>query len=94
MIPRDSHGRAIVPVSSIRLSNENLITRDQAGLITEMIEPVGAVVLDFADVPKIGVAFADEIFNVFAGANPGMELHLVNANPEVEKMIDLVRQSR
>nr|WP_297099047.1 DUF4325 domain-containing protein [Thermomonas sp.] len=43
--------------------------------------------LDFAEVARVGQAFADEIFRVFANAHPEVELLAVNALPEVQQMI-------
>jgi len=45
------------------------------------------VFLDFAGVPFIGQAFADEIFRVFKNQHPDIHLVWINANPDVEKMI-------
>ncbi|MBM3264853.1 MAG: STAS-like domain-containing protein [candidate division Zixibacteria bacterium] len=42
---------------------------------------------NFARVSEIGQAFSDEIFRVFRIENPSTELHYLNANPDVERMI-------
>jgi len=43
--------------------------------------------MDFAAVKSIGQGFADEIFRVFALANPAVQLIPVNANEQVTSMI-------
>ena len=46
------------------------------------------VVLDFSGVKSVGQAFADEVFRVFAKTHPKIELRSVNANQEIQQMID------
>ena len=50
-------------------------------------EKFRTVVLVFKGVTLIGQAFADEVFRVFALAQPEVELISLNANKEVSKMI-------
>jgi hypothetical protein len=50
--------------------------------------------LDFSEVPEIGQAFADEIFRVFTLAHPTIKLEAVNANPDVQRMIKRVQQTK
>jgi hypothetical protein len=52
------------------------------------------VSLDFTGVTFIGQGFADEIFRVFANANPATRLIPVNCTETVEKMIAHVKGSR
>ena len=49
------------------------------------------IVLDFAQVPTIGQAFADEIFRVFASSHPQIRLTPVNANEAVTFMTNRVQ---
>jgi hypothetical protein len=51
------------------------------------------VVLDFAGVSFIGQGFVDEIFRVFANANPGTQIVPVNCMETVERMIAHVKES-
>ena len=59
----------------------------QAKRLLQRVEHFRHVVLDFAEVARVGQAFADEIFRVFANAHPEVELLAVNALPEVQQMI-------
>ena len=87
MITRDSEGRPVIPVAEIRIGNEALTSREQAGLVMENFEPVGAVILDFNDIPRIGLAFADELFRVQPQAHPALELRVINASDAIQDMI-------
>ena len=51
------------------------------------IDGFTVVVLDFAGVTRIGQAFADEVFRVFANEHPQIELQSIHAGPEVRQMI-------
>jgi anti-sigma regulatory factor (Ser/Thr protein kinase) len=79
--------RTVVPVRLARVGDENLVSRSQAKRLLQRVEHFRHVVLDFAEVNRVGQAFADEIFRVFANANPEVELLPVNALPEVQQMI-------
>jgi hypothetical protein len=87
MITCDSEGRPVIPIAEIRIGNEALTSREQAGLVMENFEPVGAVILDFTDIPKIGLAFADELFCVQPQAHPALELRVINASDAILDMI-------
>jgi hypothetical protein len=86
--------RTVVPVSLARLGNENLLSRSQAKRLMARFERFRRVELDFAGVPEIGQAFADELFRVFAAAHPQVELLWSNAAPQVRSMIDRARSAR
>lgn len=45
------------------------------------------VIFDFDGVDSIGQAFADEIFRVFAGRHPEIELQAVKMSARVKQMI-------
>jgi hypothetical protein len=45
------------------------------------------VIFDFAEVKTIGQAFADEIFRIFKREHPELEIVIINANLDVQKMI-------
>ena len=79
--------RTVVPVRLARVGDENLVSRSQAKRLLQRVEHFRHVVLDFAEVARVGQAFADEIFRVFANAHPEVELLAVNALPEVQQMI-------
>ena len=79
--------RTHVPVALARHGTENLISRSQAKRLVARFDRFKDVLLDFATVPMIGQAFADEVFRVFQNAHPDIKLRWVNATVEVEQMI-------
>ena len=79
--------RTVVPVQLAQYGNDKLISRSQAKRVLARVELFKTVILDFKRVPAIGQAFADETFRVFAREHPTVELHYVNANSEVKRMI-------
>ena len=79
--------RTHVPVALARHGTENLISRSQAKRLVARFDRFKDVLLDFATVPMIGQAFADEVFRVFQNAHPDIKLTWINAAPEVEQMI-------
>lgn len=89
----DDYGfnKTVVPVRLVQYGNDKLISRSQAKRLLARIDLFKTVVFDFVGVDMIGQAFADEIFRVFANAHPRMELISINANPEIERMIQRVK---
>jgi hypothetical protein len=79
--------KTVVPVRLAKVGNENLVSRSQAKRLLLRVDRFRTVVLDFAGVERIGQAFADEIFRVFANEHPEVELIPVNAAPDVQQMI-------
>ncbi len=79
--------KTVVPVRMAKLGDENLISRSQAKRVLQGVQRFRHIVFDFASVEKIGQAFADEIFRVFAIAHPDIELEHIHATPEVQQMI-------
>jgi hypothetical protein len=77
-----------VPISLARYPNEQLVSRSQARRILARFNRFSEVILDFSDVPSIGQAFADEIFRVFKNAHPEVKLLTIEANKQVQSMID------
>ncbi len=80
--------KTIVPVRLAQYGNDKLISRSQAKRVLARVEQFKIVVFNFEGVQTIGQAFADEIFRVFANAHPEIELHPVNANSDVKRMIE------
>jgi anti-sigma regulatory factor (Ser/Thr protein kinase) len=76
-----------VPVGLARYGQENLISRSQAKRVLARLDLFRRVVLDFSGVETIGQAFADEMFRVYPGQHPDLELVVVDAGPGVEPMI-------
>jgi len=79
--------KTVVPVRLARIGDENLVSRSQAKRLLQRVERFRHVVLDFDGVERIGQAFGDEIFRVFALAHPDVELVATHAAPEVQQMI-------
>ncbi|MDR2642808.1 MAG: DUF4325 domain-containing protein [Planctomycetaceae bacterium] len=79
--------KTIVPVRLAQFGDETLIARSQAKRLVMRFEHFRSVILDFADVPEIGQAFADEVFRVFQNAHPQVEIVAINTNIQVQKMI-------
>lgn len=79
--------KTMVPVRLAQYGEESLVSRSQAKRLLARIEKFKTVLFDFTGVSAIGQAFADEIFRVFAGQHPDIELTPIHANPDVQKMI-------
>ncbi|TXH68179.1 MAG: DUF4325 domain-containing protein [Lysobacteraceae bacterium] len=85
----DEHAfaKTVVPVRMARVGDENLVSRSQAKRVLQRVHRFRSVIFDFSGVEKIGQAFADEIFRVFANEHPEMELIPMHATTEVQQMI-------
>ncbi len=82
--------RTIVPVSLAQYGNENLISRSQAKRLLHRFDKFREVVLDFEKVDNIGQAFTDEVFRVFPKEYPNVHLTFMNANKNIESMIESI----
>jgi hypothetical protein len=51
-------------------------------------------ILDFKSIRYIGQAFADELFRVFPSMNPNTVIIEINANADVQNMINRARNTR
>lgn len=76
-----------VPVDLAVVGEHNLISRSQAKRLTARFNRFERVVLDFAGVHKVGQAFADEVFRVYALQHPAVDIVPIRAEPEVMTMI-------
>jgi STAS-like domain of unknown function (DUF4325) len=85
----DDYGftKTVVPVTLARYGNDQLVSRSQAKRVLARVELFKVVVFDFAEVPSIGQAFADEIFRVFAERHPEIDLVSIHASSDVKRMI-------
>lgn len=83
-----------VPVSLVRIGDENLVSRSQAKRLLARFDQFKEVMLDFEGVSMIGQAFADEIFRVFQNQHPEVQLLWMNAVPDVERMIQWAKATR
>jgi hypothetical protein len=77
-----------VPVKLAQLGEDSLVSRSQAKRLVTRFERFARVVLNFAGVEAIGQAFADEVFRVFRGAHPEVDIKWVNASDKVQRMIN------
>ena len=85
----DGHSlpRMTIPLGLALHGGENLVSRAQARRIMARAEIFTEVVLDFAGVTEIGPQFADEIFRIWAAANPRVHLQALHASEGVAVMI-------
>lgn len=85
----DDHAfaKTVVPVRLAKVGEDNLVSRSQAKRLLQRVERFRCVVLDFSGIDRVGQAFADEIFRVFANEHPEVELIAMHAVPEVQQMI-------
>jgi hypothetical protein len=90
----DDYGftKTIVPVRLAEYGDEMLVSRSQAKRLLARFDRFKTVVLDFEGVEAVGQAFADEIFRVFAQEHPDIKLVEINANPDVQQMINRARR--
>jgi hypothetical protein len=78
--------KTTIPVKLAQVGS-NLVSRSQAKRILARFEQFKTVQLDFSGVEWVGQAFADEIFRVYKNAHPDVQIEVVNANEDVDKMI-------
>lgn len=79
--------KTVVPVRLAKVGDENLVSRSQAKRLMQRVDRFRCVVLDFEGVSTIGQAFADEVFRVFANAHPHVQLEVMHAVSEVQRMV-------
>jgi anti-sigma regulatory factor (Ser/Thr protein kinase) len=89
----DGFTKTIVPVRLSLYGDEQLVSRSQAKRLLARVDKFKTVVLDFEGVSTIGHSYADEIFRVFALANPAIQLLAINANSEVEATVNQARRA-
>jgi anti-sigma regulatory factor (Ser/Thr protein kinase) len=87
----DGFTKTIVPVRLSLYGDEQLVSRSQAKRLLARVEKFKTVVLDFEGISTIGHSYADEIFRVFANANPAIRLLAINTNDEVKATINARR---
>jgi anti-sigma regulatory factor (Ser/Thr protein kinase) len=79
--------RTHIPISVAAYGPDGLVSRSKAKRVVNRFGKFKEVVLDFKGVESIGQAFADEIFRVFAKANPDVHISVINADEKIGKMI-------
>jgi anti-sigma regulatory factor (Ser/Thr protein kinase) len=82
--------KTVVPLRLAKFGDEKLISRSQAKRALARVERFKTVVFDFAGIQMIGQAFADEIFRVWAKAHADVECTVIDASPDLRKMIAAV----
>ena len=75
-----------VPVRLAQLGSQ-LVSRSQGKWVVERATQFKTVVLDFEGVALVGQGFVDEVFRVFATANPQVKLKPVNLSPAVAQAV-------
>lgn len=80
-----------VPLKLAKYEGEQLVSRSQAKRLLVRVDQFKEVLLDFQGITIIGQAFADEIFRVFQREHPSIRILWINANSDIEKMINLAK---
>ena len=79
--------RTVVPLRLAQYEGDRLLSRSQAKRVVARFERFRRVEVDFTGIEEIGLAFADELFRVYAQAHPKILITAVNAEPAVAQMI-------
>ncbi len=85
--------KTVVPVRLAREGTEQLVSRSQAKRLLARVDRFATVILDFSGVDMVGRAFADEIFRVFARANPRILIIPINTNAQIVGIIASARSA-
>jgi anti-sigma regulatory factor (Ser/Thr protein kinase) len=85
--------RTIVPLRLITSNLSGLESRAQARRVAARLHEFRRADLDFSGVPRIGHGFADELFRVVAGQQPGFEMVPTNMSPGVAALVESVRRA-
>lgn len=91
----DDYGftKTVVPVNLARYGDDNLVSRSQARRLLARVDRFKTVVLDFQGIDTIGQAFADEVFRVFPGRHPEVDVVEIHARSAVKRMISRARSA-
>jgi hypothetical protein len=71
----------------VKLLRRNYVSRSEAKRLLANLEKFREVELDFRGVESVGQGFADEVFRVFAGRHPEVEIDVRNPAPPVAAML-------
>ncbi|MFT7721408.1 MAG: DUF4325 domain-containing protein [Roseateles sp.] len=80
-----------VPLRLLTTEGQALDSRAQARRVGARLATFKRAEIDFDGVTDVGHGFTDELFRVFAGANPQVELVAVNATPRIEALVKIAR---
>ncbi len=84
-------GRTTVPLHLLAGAEGVLASRAEARRVAARLAQFDSAEIDFAGVGDIGHGFADELFRVFGGDNPGLELLPTGMVPGVRALVAGVR---
>ncbi len=87
-IDDNAFDRTEITVELSRFAEEKLISRSQAKRILRNLDKFKRVTLDFSGVKLVGQGFVDEIFRVFANLHPDIQIDYINANDDINFMIE------
>jgi len=79
--------KTVVPVRLAQYGDDKLVSRSQAKRLLARVDKFKTVLFDFEGVDTIGIAFADEIFRVFALKHPEIELIPIKTNSAVRRVV-------
>lgn len=85
--------KTVVPMKLAALGDEQLVSRSQAKRLIARFDRFKTVILDFDGVQEIGQAFADELFRVYGGGHPDVELLTTNMTEQVRQMWQRAKSS-
>lgn len=71
----------------VRLFQKEYVSRSEARRLLAGLDKFKEIELDFAGVTSLGQGFVDEVFRVFAGANPGIDIRTVHLRPSLEPIL-------
>jgi len=83
--------RTRVPLQLATAPQAGLESRAQAKRVAARLPQFRRAEVDFGGITTLGHGFADELFRVFARANPGVELVPLNMTPQLSALVDSVR---
>ncbi|MFH1226084.1 MAG: DUF4325 domain-containing protein [bacterium] len=81
-------GKTIVAVALSADPNDPHNSRSQAKRLLMGLEKFRQIILNFKGVESIGQAFVDEVFRVFQNEHPNIKIQYINANSEVDSIIN------
>jgi len=85
--------KTIIPVKLLLYEGDSALSRSQAKRLIARFDQFKEVILDFEGVNLIGQAFADEVFRIFPKKHSGTNLHTINTNENINKMIKHVKSN-
>lgn len=83
--------RTVVQLRLLAGEGQALDSRAAARRVGTRLTPFKRAEIDFEGVTDVGHGFTDELFRVFAKANPQIELVATNATPRIEALVNSAR---